>query len=249
MRDRRTSFIIDPPDGRIPPLRAEGRQKAQAQAAARERWSAIDVSRRGPADGPEDRGVSERCILGFNSGPPMIPSAYNNNVRVVQSPGYVVLLNEMVHNARVIPLDGRPHRPDHIRQWAGDSRGRWVGSTLVVDTRNFSRQPEPNGGTLIALWVETGFSGAPGSAENLHLVEHFTLVDAETLLYEFTLNDLTTWERPWTAAIPIARSDGELFEYACHEGNYGMTNLLAGARAEERMESQPAHGREVESTP
>ena len=130
----------------------------------------------------------------------------------------------------------------------GDSKGTLGRSTLVVDTRTSSRQPEPNGGTLIALWVETGFSGAPGSAENLHLVGHFTLVDAETLLYEFTVNDLTTWERPW-AVIPMVRSDGELFERACHEGNYGMTNLLAGACDEEQMESQTAHGQGAEATP
>ena len=224
--DRRTSLIVDPPDGRIPALAPEGQRKAELRAAVRRGWSATDVDRRGPADGPEDRGTSERCILGFNSGPPMIPSAYNNNVRVVQAPGYVVLLNEMVHNARIVPLDGRPHLPDDMRQWVGDSRGRWDGATLVVETSNFTNK--------------TGFRGAPGSVENLHLVERFTRVDADTLLYEFTFNDATTWTRPWTVAVPMKRSDGQLYEYSCHEGNYGMTNLLAGARAEERAEGDAA---------
>ena len=220
--DRRTSLIVDPPDGRIPALSPEGERKAEIRAAERRGWTATDIDRRGPADGPENRGVSERCILGFNSGPPMIPSAYNNNVRVVQAPGYVVLLNEMVHNARIVPLDDRPRLPNDVRQWVGDSRGRWDGTTLVVDTRNFTSK--------------TRAGRAAGSAENLHLVERFTRVDADTLLYEFTYNDETTWARPWTAAVPMKRSDDQLFEYSCHEGNYGMTNLLAGARAEERVE-------------
>ena len=220
--DRRTSLIVDPPDGRIPALSQEGQRKAAVREAARREWNATDIDRRGPADDPEDRGVSERCILGFNSGPPMMPSAYNNNVRVVQAPGYVVLLNEMVHNARIVPLDDRPRLPNDMRQWVGDSRGRWDGTTLVVDTRNFTDK--------------TRAGRAPGSAENLHLVERFTRVDADTLLYEFTFNDETTWARPWTAAVPMKRSDDLLFEYSCHEGNYGMTNLLAGARAEERVD-------------
>ena len=217
--DRRTSLIVDPPDGRIPALTPEGQKKAKAREDERRRWSQVDVWRRGPADGPEDRGVSERCILGFNSGPPMMPSAYNNNVHVVQVPGYVVLLNEMVHNARIIPLDGRTHLPPNVRQWVGDSRGRWEGDTLVVDTKNFTDK--------------TRLRRSAGSAENLHLVERFTRVDADTLRYEFTFNDPTTWAGPWTAVVPMSKSESQLFEYACHEGNYGMTNLLAGARAEE----------------
>ena len=139
--------------GEFPALTPEGQRKAEVQAAERRRWTAIDVHRRGPADGPEDRSVAERCILGFNSGPPMIPSACNNNVRVVQAPGYVVLLNEMVHNARIVPLDGRPHVPGNVRLWVGDSRGRWDGTTLVVETKNFSsktrftaRAADPLGG-------------------------------------------------------------------------------------------------------
>lgn len=227
--DRRTSLIIDPPDGQIPALAPEGQRKADIRAAARRGWSATDINRRGPADGPEDRGVGERCILGFNSGPPMIPSAYNNNVLIVQAPGYVVLLNEMVHNARIIPLDDRPHLPDDMRQWVGDSRGRWDGATLVVDTRNFTSKTE------FRLRPTN-----PDSVGILHLVERFTRVDADTLLYEFTFDDAMTWTRPWTVAIPMKRNNDQLYEYSCHEGNYGMTNLLAGARAEERTEGNAA---------
>jgi hypothetical protein len=153
----------------------------------------------------------------------MLPSAYNNNVQVFQSPGYVTLLNEMVNDARVIPLDGRPHLPQHIRQWRGDSRGRWDGNTLVVDTTNFRD--------------ETNFRGA---SANFHLVERFTRVAADSLLYEFTVDDPITWTRPWSAAVPMTRTVGPIYEYACHEGNYGMFNLLAGARAEEKAAGEAA---------
>ena len=199
--DRRTSLIVDPPSGRIPPLTAEGQRRADTRAAERER----------PAFGPEDRSVGERCILGFNSGPPMVPGGYNQHVQIFQTPEFVVLLNEMVHSARIIPLDGRPHGP--IRQWTGDSRGRWEGDTLVVETINF--------------YQETSFRG---SSPSLRLVERFTRLDNNTLNYEFTATDPTTWTSPWTVALPMARTDDRIYEYACHEGNYGMTNLLAGAR-------------------
>jgi hypothetical protein len=154
----------------------------------------------------------------------MVPSAYNNNVQIFQTPDTVVILNEMIHNARIVPLDGRPHIPQDIRQWVGDARGRFEGDTLVVETTNFLR--------------DTHFTG---SSAALHLVERFTRVAPETLRYEFTASDPDTWTRPWTAAIPMKLSDGTLYEYACHEGNYGMYNLLAGARAEER--EQAAAGR------
>jgi hypothetical protein len=201
---KRTSLILDPPDGKIPPLTPEGTKRLAALDAARER----------SAEGPEDRGVGERCILGFNSGPPMAPAAYNQNVHLVQTRDHVVLLNEMVHNARIVPLDTRPH--GRIRQWVGDSRGHWEGDTLVVDTRNF--------------YNVTAFRG---SSPNLHLIERFTRVDADVLLYEFTVDDPTTWTKPWTAQIPMIRTEGPIFEYACHEGNYAMVGLLRGARAVE----------------
>ncbi len=210
---RRTSLIVDPPDGRVPPLTDEAQKRAQARAGFRGR----------PAAGPEDRGLAERCILGFNAGPPMAPSAYNNNVHVFQAPGYVIIFNEMVHDARIVALDGRPHLPRHVRQWRGDSRGRWVGNTLVVETTNFR--------------TETNFRGA---SRDMRLTERFTRVDPETLLYEFTIDDPKTWARPWTAAIPMTATEGPIFEYACHEGNYGMFNLLAGARAEEKAAEEAA---------
>jgi hypothetical protein len=202
---RRTSLVVDPPNGRIPPMTPAARARIEKLEAARER----------PAEGPEDRSVAERCLLGFNAGPPMVPGGYNMNVQIVQTPTYVVIMNEMVHTARIVPLDGRAHPT--LPHWVGTSRGRWEGDTLVVETRNFKG--------------ETSFRG---SSPNLRLVERFSRTDAETLLYEFTATDPTTWTRPWTAQIPMRRTDDQIFEYACHEANYGMTNLLQGARTIER---------------
>jgi len=205
----RTSLVVDPPDGRIPPLTAEAQKKAAARAAERRL--------RGPSDGPEDRSLGERCILGFNSGPPVAPSAYNNHIQIFQTRDHVAILNEMVHNARIVPMDGRPHLPQTIRQWVGDSRGTWEGDTLVVETRNW--RPD-----------RTYRNTDP---DTFRLIERFTRADAGTLLYEFRVNDPTTFTKPWTAQIPMARTEEKMYEYACHEGNYGMFNLLAGARAEE----------------
>jgi hypothetical protein len=205
---RRTSLVVDPPDGRVPPLTPDAQRRADARVAAR---------RRSPADGPEDRSLNERCILWPTAGPPMIPSGYNNNYQVLQTPDYVVILVEMIHDVRIIPLDGRPHAPQSVRQWMGDSRGHWEGDTLVVDTTNFTDK--------------TNFRG---SSENLHLVERFTRVGADTLNYEFTVDDPASFTRSWTAAIPMTKTAGPIFEYACHEGNYGMRNLLSGARAQEK---------------
>jgi hypothetical protein len=205
---RRTSLVIDPPDGRIPALTPEAEKRAAAGRDARER----------SAWGPEDRGVSERCLLGFNAGPPMLPSAYNNNVQLVQTRDFVVIHNEMVHNARVIPINGRAHGA--LPQWNGDSRGHWDGDTLVIETNHFAG--------------ETAFQN---SSETLQLVERFKRVDANTLVYEFTVTDPKTWTRPWTVQIPMRRSDEMIFEYACHEANYGMANLLKGARFLEQEEA------------
>ena len=199
---RRTSLVIDPPDGRIPALTADAQRRQATRAGLSERL----------AEGPEDRSLSERCIMGFNAGPPMTPAGYNQNVQIFQTSDYVVLLNEMVHAARIVPLDGRLHGT--LPQWKGDSRGWWEGETLVVETTNFLR--------------ETSFRD---SSANLHLVERLTRIDPDTLLYEFTVSDPTTWRRPWTAQIPMRRSESPLFEYACHEGNYGMEGTLSGARA------------------
>ena len=211
--DRRTSLIIDPPDGRIPPLTPKAQKRADEVAEIRRR----------PARGPEDRRVGTRCIVGFNSGPPMNPSAYNNNMQLFQTPRYVAILNEMVHDVRIIPLDGRAHLPSHIRQWMGDSRGHWEGDTLVVDTTNLTDQ--------------TMFKGA---GENLHVIERFSRVDADTLRYEYTIDDSESFMSSWTAVFPMRKSEGPIFEYACHEGNYGMFNILSGARAEEKAAAQAA---------
>ncbi len=199
--DKRTSLVVDPPDGRIP-------FRPEYQAASRIRRLNL---RNGFADSYTDRSLADRCIMGFNAGPPMVSSAYNNNVQILQAPGYVVVFNEMVHNARIIPLDGGPHGA--LRQWSGDSRGRWEGETLVVETRNFLRE-----------------TSLGGSSRDTHVVERFRRVDPDTVLYEFTVEDPNNFTRPWTAMMPLRRTDGTLFEYACHEGNYGLEGILAGAR-------------------
>ena len=199
---RRTSLVIDPPDGRIPTLTPEARSRVDARAVRSQR----------PTEGPEDRSLSERCITGFNSGPPMLPAAYNMNVQIFQTVDHVVLLNEMVHNARIIPLDGSNHGT--VSQWTGVSRGHWEGDTLVVETKNFLR--------------ETSFRN---SSKNLHLTERIQRLGEDSLLYTFTVTDPTTWTQPWTVELPMRLSDLPIFEYACHEGNYGMDGTLTGARA------------------
>jgi len=206
---RRTSLVIDPSNGRIPALTDAG----AARAAER-----VRINQR-PTEGPEDRPLGERCITGFNSGPPMLPAAYNMNVQIFQTADHVVLLNEMVHNARIVPLDGGGH--GEVPQWTGVSRGHWEGTTLVVETKNFLR--------------ETSFRN---SSDNLHLVERFQRVSEDTLLYTFTVTDPTTWTQPWTVELPMRQSELPIFEYACHEGNYGMDGTLSGARVIEKQSSQ-----------
>jgi hypothetical protein len=207
LKDLRTSLIVDPPDGRIPALTDEGRARQQARAA----------ERRGGADGPEDRNLGERCLI-FSAGPPILPGAYNNNLRIVQTPANVVFETEMIHDARVVPLDGRPHLPAAIRPWLGDSRGRWEGASLVVETTNFSER--------------TPFRG---SDPKMRLVERFSLVDANTLEYEFTVDNPTAFTRPWTVRYPMTRTTDQMYEYGCHEGNYGLVDILRGARYEDRQ--------------
>ena len=220
--DNRTSLIVEPPDGRIPDTTADAKALARSRRGTRPVRARVVIG--SPANGPEDLGLSERCLLGFNAGPPMLPSAYNNNVQIFQTPDHVVLLNEMIHDARIVPIDTDADLPDHLRQWMGVSRGRWEGDTLVVDSTLFTDKT----GSFNPI------VGAVGDGSTLHLVERFTRVDADTVVYEFTVNDPETFTRPFTAAIPMKASDGPLFEYACHEGNYGMTNLLTGARVQER---------------
>jgi hypothetical protein len=204
---RRTSLVIDPPDGKVPPLTPEAQQAAAARAG---------ISRR-PPEGPEDMGLPERCLLWPTAGPPLLPSGYNNNYQILQVPGYVVILVEMIHDVRIIPLDGRPHLPQNIRQWMGDPRGHWEGATLVVDTTNFTDK--------------THFRGAD---QNLHLIERFTRVDPNTILYEFTVDDPTAFTKSWKGQAPLTKTAGPIYEYACHEGNYSMWNVLRGARAQEK---------------
>ena len=201
--ERRTSLVVDPPNGRIP-ARTES---ARARAAERQMKLGRDAWE------PADRGAFERCILGFNSGPPMNPSAYNNNMQLFQTDDHVVILNEMVHDSRIIPLDDTPALPDDIRQWMGSSRGHWEGDTLVVETGNFTDK--------------TSFRG---SGPEMRLVEWFTRTDADTLLYEYTVTDPASFEQPWSVRTAMKRSDAPVYEYACHEGNYGMENLMTVAR-------------------
>ena len=204
---RQTSLIVDPPNGRLPDLSASGQRNADARRAHR---------RDHPADSWLDRSTSDRCLLGFNAGPPITPAGYNQNVQLFQTPDHVVLFTEMVHTTRVVPLDSRPPLAGGIRQWSGDSRGHWEGDTLVVETRNFNRDRR---------WR--------GSTGNMTLVERFTRVDADTLEYAYTVTDPETWSAAWTVSIPMRRTDVPMYEYACHEGNYSMPGILAGQRADE----------------
>jgi len=215
VRSRRTSLVVDPPDGRIPALTPDAQKKVEA----RQKREAVS-----PADGPEDRWLTERCIL-FGATVPMLPEPYNNNYRIIQSPGFVTILVEMNHDARIIPLDGRAHLASGIQQWTGDSRGRWEGTTLVVETTNlkFNHQSRFGVGYLNGL-----------SDERLRVVERFTIADANTLTYRATVEDPSVFLRPWTVEVSMARTAGPLFEVGCHEGNYGMFNILSGHRAEER---------------
>jgi hypothetical protein len=225
-----TSIIVDPADGRIPPLTANAQKMEDAHRAAgghpvRTRTDGVGT------DGPEDRGLAERCILGFSTGPPMLPGGYNNNVQLFQTRDYVAMHLEMNHDVRIVPLDGRPHLPGSMRQWLGNSRGRWQGNTLVVETTNFTDKTASFSGRVDAGGFERG------SAEHLRLIERFTRVDTDTLVYEFTVDDAATFTRPFTGRIPMNLSKQQIFEYACHEGNYGLRNMLLGARAAERKAS------------
>ena len=209
---RRTSLIIDPPNGRMPPLSEEGERRAEERRIRRAEH---------PADSWLDRSSFDRCILGFNQGPPMTPGGYNQNMQLFQTEDHVVVLNEMVHDSRIIPIDGRP-RPG-IDSWTGESRGHWEGETLVVETTDFSAKHS---------WR--------GTTPDRHLIERFTRVDADTLLYEFTVTDAGTWTAPWTAQVPMRLNELPLFEYACHEGNYSLEGILSGTRADERKAAAAA---------
>ena len=213
LKTKQTSLVVEPPDGRLPSLTPEGQKKQTERAGAR---------KASPADGPEDRSVYERCITRGLPGA-MMPGFYNHNYQIFQTPGYVVILVEMIHDARVIPLDKRPHVDQSVRQWLGDSRGRWEGNTLVVETTNFR---DTNERSITAF----------GPSVTGRVIERFTRVDANTIDYQVTVDDPATYTKPWTAAIPMTKDGApdRIFEYACHEGNYGMVGILSGHRAEER---------------
>ena len=202
--DRRTALITDPADGRVPPLTPAGQRR-------------FETGRRQGVGAADERNPSERCITRTV---PRLPGLYNNHYQIFQTPGHVVIFMEMIHDARIVPLDTRPPLPDGVRQWNGDSRGRWDGDTLVIETTHF-----------------TGKTNFRGSADNLHLVERLTRVDADTIDYRFTVTDPTTWTRPWTARVPLNRNDGPLYEYACHEGNDGLAGILQVNRNIEKAEA------------
>jgi hypothetical protein len=211
--DRRTSLIVDPPDGRVPPLTPEAQRRLAMRRGG---------GRDGGADGPESRSSLERCItMGLPSG--NLPTLYNNNIRISQGPGYVAITHEMVHDTRLIPLDSRPALSPKIHQWFGDSRGHWEGNTLVVDTVNFSDK-----------------TNYRGSGATLHLIERFTRTAKNGVEYRVTMDDPATWTKPWTIELHMRTSEGELYEYACHEGNYGLHNILEAARDEEKAAAAKA---------
>jgi len=231
--DLRTSLVVDPPNGRLPAITPAAKERMKEQnrlGAAPVRGLVsftLNASEFRP-EGPESVGLSERCLIGFNAGPPLNPSAYNNNLRIVQTRDYVLLVTEMIHDARIVPLDGRPHLPAGIERWSGDSRGRWEGDTLVVDTTGFT---DKTPAFQLPLSLETAIDGGTvGSGRNLHLIERFTPVGEGRLLYQYTVEDPTTFTEPFTVAIPMRASRERMFEYACHEGNYAMRGMLKGAR-------------------
>ena len=205
--DRRTSLVVDPADGRLPSLTSQARARIDAFTRSR-----IEHH----ADNPEDLPLSERCLL-WGADPPLVPVSYNNNLQIVQTRDHVMILTEMVHDARVIPLDGRPHLPAGIRQWKGDSRGHWDGDTLVVDTTNY-----------------TDSTRFQGSGTGLHVVERFTLGDRDLLRYDFTVDDPAAFARAWSGRLWMRRTTDRIYEYACHEGNYSMLDILRGARFGEK---------------
>jgi len=214
-KTQRTSLISDPPNGRVPPLTPEARKK----------WAMFEADfARHPGDGPETRPLPDRCLVFSQSGPPMLPGNYNDNYQIVQTRESVAILAEMGNIPRVIPIDGRPHLPGKVRQWTGDSRGHWEGDTLVVETTNFRTTPRSRFGVV--------YNGM--TDENLRVTERFTRTAMDTLLYRATVDDPTVYTKPWTAEVNMTKVAGPIFEYACHEGNYGMSGILSGFRADEK---------------
>ena len=214
--DKRTSLIVDPPDGRLPSMNEAGERQATARNAAQARLG-------GRWDSAEANQLDDRCIIMRGVGPPMMNSGYNSNYHIVQGPGQVMILSEMIHDARVIPLEGFTSPATGVSQWVGLSRGRWEGETLVVETTNFN-----------------GKNPFYGSGHQMAVTERFTRTADDIIMYRFTVDDPATWDRPWTAELPMQKTRGPLFEFACHEGNYGLYNTLVGARLEEQEAASAA---------
>jgi hypothetical protein len=211
----RTSLIVDPPDGKVPPMNEEGRRRVAAREAAQKgvgRW-----------DSAESNQLDDRCLIMAGSGPPMMDTSYNSNYHIVQAPGAVMILTEMIHDARIVPLDGRPAPSGQLRQWVGTSRGRWEGDTLVVETTNFN-----------------GKNPFRNSSDRMKVTERFRRVSDEIIVYRFTIEDPATWSRPWTGELLMQKTVGPIFEHACHEGNLGLYNTLVGARLEEQRAAEAA---------
>ncbi len=215
-RTLRTSLIVDPPNGKLPPVTAEGKRILAARAEEAKRLG-------GRWDSAQSNQLDDRCVIFAGPGPPMMDAGYNSNYQIVQAPGYVMILTEMIHDARIIPLDGRPQPPEQVRQWVGLSRGRWEGDTLVIETTNFN-----------------GKNPFRGSTENMKVVERLRRTSDDTIEYNFTVDDRTMWEKPWSAEALMRKTSGPLFEHACHEGNYGLYNTLVGARLEEKQAAEAA---------
>jgi len=220
---RQTSLIVDPPDGKVPSLTAEGQKRADARRVFQTTNAREEGGVGRSFDSWLDRPLGERCILWGVAGPPMAPGPYNNNVQLIQGPGWVVIVNEMIHEHRMVPLDGRPHVSENIRLWQGDSRGRWDGNTLVVETTNFNDK-----------------RNFQGSSENMRLTERFTRVAPDTLVYEYTVDDPATFTKPWTVRLPMALNSEPIYEYACHEGNYALPHALEGERNIEKAAAEAA---------
>jgi hypothetical protein len=225
--DRRTSLVVDPEDGRLPARKpGVAYQAGSLMADMPPQYPMRVLSTGAEAEGPESRGLAERCLVGFNSGPPMLPSGYNNHMQLVQTRDYVVILNEMNHDARIIPIGSKPKLPTNLRQWAGISYGYWEGDTLVVKTTNFTDKT-PSFAPNVTMSIGTG--------STLTLTERFKRMDAGTLHYQFTVDDPTTFTRPFTVLVPMQKSTEPVYEYACHEGNYGLMSIVRGAREQEKL--------------
>jgi hypothetical protein len=218
-RTRRTSMIIDPPDGRVPPMTPDARKKFQA---IQEKFAVH------PADGPEDRPLPDRCLMFSQSGPPMIPGNYNDLYQIVQTPEYISILAEMGNQVRVIPLDGRPHLPQNVQGLMGDSRGHWEGDTLVVETVNFRFNDRSRFGVQYDGMTD----------KNLRITERFTRTGPDSILYRATIDDPTVYTKQWTMEVSLEKSEGPVYEYACHEGNYGLAGVLAGERVQEKRAAE-----------